>query len=154
VREEDEMADQAFPRTQRIGIFVFDGFEPIDVWGFVEAFSISRFLGTGYVKPPAYPFEIVLISKDGNKVKSSNGPFAAADWDFERARREPLDLLMIPGGEGTRPLLDEKNHPKEVAALLDWVRAMDGKVRIMASGPILPRKGEGAHRGRRAINST
>jgi putative intracellular protease/amidase len=127
------MADQAFPRMQRIGIFVFDGFEPIDVWGFVEAFSISRFLGTGYVKPPAYPFEIVLISKDGNKVKSSNGPFAAPDWDFERARREPLDLLMIPGGEGTRPLLDEKNHPKEVAALLDWVHAMDGKVRIMAS---------------------
>src|SRR5882757_997945 len=60
------------------------------------------------VKPPAYPFEIFLISKDGNKVKSSNGPIAAPDWDFERARREPLDLLMIPGGEGTRPLLDEK----------------------------------------------
>jgi len=58
------------------------------------------------------------------------------------------------GGEGTWPLLDEANRPKEVAALLDWVRAMDGKVRIMASGPILPRKGEGAHRGRRAINST
>src|SRR5882757_7548197 len=58
------------------------------------------------VKPPAYPFEFFLISKDGNKVKSSNGPFAAPDWDFERARREPLDLLMIPGGEGTRPLLD------------------------------------------------
>jgi len=85
------------------------------------------------VKPPAYPFEFFLISKDGNKVKSSNGPFAAPDWDFERARREPLDLLMIPGGEGTRSLLDEKNHPKEVAALLDWVHAMDAKVRIMAS---------------------
>ena len=36
----------AFPRTQRIGIFVFDGFEPIDVFGFVEPFAIARFLGT------------------------------------------------------------------------------------------------------------
>ena len=31
-----------FPRTLRIGIFVFDDFEPLDVWGFVEAFSIER----------------------------------------------------------------------------------------------------------------
>jgi len=23
-----------FPRTLRIGILVFDGFEPLDVWGF------------------------------------------------------------------------------------------------------------------------
>ena len=40
------MADSpTLPPTQRIGIFVFDGFEPIDVFGFVEAFSIARFLG-------------------------------------------------------------------------------------------------------------
>jgi len=34
-----------FPPTQRIGIFVFKGFEPIDVFGFAEAFTIARFLG-------------------------------------------------------------------------------------------------------------
>ena len=34
------MADKrTFPTPQRIGIFVFDGFEPIDVFGFVEAFT-------------------------------------------------------------------------------------------------------------------
>jgi len=126
-------AASAFPHTQRIGIFVYDNFEPIDVWGFLEAFSIARFLGTGYASPPPYPFEIVLISRDGHNVKSINGPSVAPDWDFARARQEPLDLLMIPGGGGTWPLLDEKTFPKQVAALLDWVRAMDGKVAIMAS---------------------
>ena len=46
-RKSCEMAEnQTFPRTQRIGIFVFEGFEPIDVWGFAEAFAIARFLGT------------------------------------------------------------------------------------------------------------
>src|SRR5262249_17772444 len=110
-----------FPRTQRIGIFVFEGFEPIDVWGFAEAFAIARFLGTPYGGPPDYPFEVILISRDGNKVKSINGPSVAPDWDFERASREPLDLLMIPGGGGTWPLLDETNHPQEVKALLEWV---------------------------------
>src|SRR3954447_1149101 len=123
----------AFPRTRRIGVFVYPDFEPIDVWGFVEAFTISRFLGTVYTSPPPYPFETVLISRDGNKVKSINGPSVAPDWDFGRAQQEPLDLLMIPGGGGTFPLLDEAHHPSEVKALVDWARAMAGKVQIMAS---------------------
>ena len=125
--------NQTFTRTQRIGIFVFDGFEPIDVWGFAEAFTIARFLGTDYGSPPPYPFETILISRNGNNVKSINGPSVAPDWDFQRALREPLDLLMIPGGGGTWPLLDEKEHAKEVEALLEWVHAMDGRVKIMAA---------------------
>jgi putative intracellular protease/amidase len=126
-------ASPAFPRTQRIGIFVYDRFEPIDVFGFVEAFSIARFLGTGYASPPPYPFEIVLIGRTMANVKSINGPSVVPDWDFDRARQEPLDLLMVPGGGGTWPLLDQASDPNGVAALLDWMRAMDGKVRIMAS---------------------
>lgn len=123
----------AFPRTLRIGIFVYPDFEPIDVWGFIEAFSIARFLGTFYSSPPPFPFEIVLISRDGGNVKSINGPSVAPTWDFARALNEPLDLLMIPGGGGTWPLLDEVHHAAEVAALLEWVHAMDRKVTIMAS---------------------
>ncbi len=122
------MAD--FPATQRIGIFVFDMFEPIDVWGFVQAFSIARFLGTDYFSDPPYPFEIVLIGKTLAKVKSYNGPTVAPDWDIARARQEPLDMLMVPGGRGVGMLLDD---PNGVAALLEWVRFMDGKVSIMAS---------------------
>ena len=123
----------AFPRTLRVGIFVYPDFEPIDVWGFIEAFSIARFLGTFYSSPPPYPFEIVLISRDGGNVKSINGPSVAPNWDFARALKEPLDLLMIPGGGGTWPLLDEVHHAAEVTALLEWVHAMDRKVSIMAS---------------------
>ncbi len=119
----------AFPRTLRIGIFVYEGFEPIDVWGFAEAFTASRFLGKGYLSPPPHPFEVLLISRDDNKVKSMNGPSVAPDWDFARARTESLDLLMIPGGN-TGPVLDEAHHAAE---LLEWVRAMDTKVQIMAS---------------------
>jgi len=122
----------AFPPTQRIGILVFDGFEPIDVFGFVEAFSIARFLGTDYASPPPYPFELVLIAREVVKVKSANGPAVMPDWDFAQALRQPLDLLMVPGGAGTWPLLDEHANPS-LAQLLDWMRAMDERVRIMAS---------------------
>ena len=129
------MADNpTFPPTQRIGIFVFDGFEPIDVFGFVEAFSIARFLGTEYDSDPPYPFEIFLIGKEIVKTKSAvNGPSVMPDWDFAQASREPLDLLMVPGGIGTGPLLDDKEDPNGVAELMKWMRDMDKKVSIMAS---------------------
>jgi putative intracellular protease/amidase len=122
----------AFPRTLTIGIFVFDGFEPIDVFGFVEAFSIARYLGQTYASPPPYPFETVLIARQMTKVKSANGPSVAPDWDLGQALDKPPDVFMIPGGDGTRRLLDPAD-PAGVKALLDWVRAMDKKARIMAS---------------------
>jgi putative intracellular protease/amidase len=128
------MADRPiFPPTQRIGILVFDGFEPIDVFGFVEAFAIARFLGTDVSSKGPYPFEIVLIAKEIANVKSGNGPAVVPDWNFAEALQQPLDVLMVPGGGGTRPLLDEASNPQAVAALIDWMRAMDKKVRIMAS---------------------
>lgn len=53
-RSSSKKSMAASPRTRRIGILVFDGFEPIDVFGFVEAFSIARFLATDYDSPSAY----------------------------------------------------------------------------------------------------
>src|SRR4051812_46398059 len=127
-----------FPRTLRIGILVFDGFEPLDVWGFIEAFSISRFIGTNYASPPPYPFEVVLISNQRKPreaetpapVKSTNGPRVAPDYFRDDALERKIDVLMIPGGIGTRVLLSDK-HPEDKRALLDWVRAMDERVELM-----------------------
>jgi transcriptional regulator GlxA family with amidase domain len=123
----------AFPPTQRIGIFIFDGFEPIDVFGFAQAFTIARFLGTQYSDPPPYPFAITLIGRRVEPVRSFNGPQALPDLDMTQALSQPLDLLMIPGGGGTWPLLDDTQDPQGVAALLDWVRRMDQRVRLMTS---------------------
>jgi transcriptional regulator GlxA family with amidase domain len=125
--------DPAFPPTQRIGIFVFEGFEPIDVFGFAEAFTISRFLGRNYADPPPYPFATTLIGRRLEKVRSINGPAVMPDLDMKQALADPPDLLMIPGGGGTWPLLNEKADPEGVAMLLDWVRQMDGKVKFMTS---------------------
>jgi transcriptional regulator GlxA family with amidase domain len=131
----------SFPRTQRIGILVFDKFEPLDVWGFIEAFAIARFIGTSYDSPPAWPFEIVLISNECKTsasgaqpapVKSFNGPRVAPDWFRDQALNEPLDLLMIPGGEGVGSLVPPSDDAA-VQALAEWVRAMDKRVALMTS---------------------
>lgn len=130
-----------FPRTQRIGILVFDNFEPLDVWGFVEAFAIARFIGTSYGGPPPYPFEIMLISNECRTttsgaqpapVKSYNGPRVAPDLFRDEALDQPLDLLMIPGGQGVGELLLPPDAGA-VESLLDWIRAMDQRVALMTS---------------------
>lgn len=130
-----------FPLTIRIGILVYEGFEPIDVWGFTEAFAISRFIGTAYQSPPPYPFEILFISNEvrpsgkpheaPGPVKSANGPRVAPDMFRDDALKHPFDLLMIPGGD-TGPLLDQSD-PKAVKALVAWVKAMDKRVKLMTS---------------------
>jgi transcriptional regulator GlxA family with amidase domain len=125
------MTDQsAAPRTQTIGILVFDGFEPIDVFGFAEAFSIARFLNQDYAGDPPYPFETVLIARQIAKVKSINGPSVMPDWDISQALQHPPDVLMIPGGKGVWTLLNDKSDP---ATLVKWLRDMDKHVPIMAS---------------------
>jgi putative intracellular protease/amidase len=131
----------ALPRTQRIGILVFDDFEPLDVWGFVEAFSIARFAGCGYAAPPPHPFEIVLISNQASDgasgsrpqpVRSYNGPRVVPDWFCDQALCQELDLLMIPGGAGVGALLSTE-HSATFRALVDWVRAMDAHVPLLSS---------------------
>jgi transcriptional regulator GlxA family with amidase domain len=130
------MDDAHRPLTQRIGILVFNDFEPIDVFGFAEAFAIARFLGQSYAAPPPYPFETVLIAQQLTPVKSFNGPSVMPDWDFPRALSESLDVLMVPGGRGVWSLLDDHADPKAVDTfdtLLDWIKKMDAKTPIMAS---------------------
>ena len=125
----------------RVGILVYEGFEPIDVWGFTEAFAISRFLGTGYLSPPPYPFEVLFISNENRRsaqkdavpgpVKSMNGPRVAPDMFRDDALKRSIDILMIPGGN-TGPLLNNE-QPEKVKALIRWVREMDEQVKLMTS---------------------
>lgn len=130
-----------FPPTIRVGILVYNGFEPIDVWGFTEAFAISRFIGTDYQSPPPYPFEVLLISNEERPAGKSNavpapvpcqnGPRVAPDMYRNDALKESFDLFMIPGG--MTGLLLDSNQPEAVKALLDWVKKMDQRCRLTTS---------------------
>ena len=113
-------------RTQRIAILIFDDFEPIDVWGFTQAFTIARFLGKQYSDPPPYPFEVVLVAPEKRPIRSYNGPKVMPDYDLAEAAKEKFGVLMVPGGYGTRALAGDQ-------PLLDWLTAMDKQVGILAS---------------------
>lgn len=129
-----------FPPTIRIGILVYNGFEPIDVWGFTEAFVQARFIGTGYLSPPPYPFEVLFISNEIRPtreavpapIKSHNGPRVAPDMFRDDAldKDQHFDMIMIPGGN-TGPLLNDKSEVVE--NLIEWVKKMDQRVDLMTS---------------------
>ena len=131
------MNNTQFPPTIRIGILVYEGFEPLDVWGFTEAFTISRFIGTSYEDLTPCPFEVFFISTETRSnteasptpIKSWNGPRVAPDYFLEDALEQKIDALMIPGGNGTGNLLSSPS----LSDLLNWVREMDTRVQIMSS---------------------
>ena len=131
--------DAFYPPTKRIGILVFEDYEPLDVWGFVEAFAIARFLGTGYAESQHLPFEIVLISEQEGQqgqmggprpVKSYNAPRVAPDLFRNQALEQSFDLLMVPGGMGIRPILA---NPARLQSMVAWLQAMDAKTPLMTS---------------------
>lgn len=132
-----------FPKTKKVGILVFNDFEPLDVWGPVEAFAIARFIHTDYSTPAPRPFEIELISNETRTpgsgptpppVRSYNGPSVAPlRWRDEALESdETYDILLIPGGLGVSEILANE---AERVALREWVRAMnrETKVRLMTS---------------------
>lgn len=101
----------------RVGIFVFDDAEELDVVGPYEV--LSWWAGHSELKP-----EVVTFSADGLGVRCAKGlrlvpDLAAADAD-------PLHVLVYPGGHGTRRLLQEPEH-------LQWVRTMRARTPLMAS---------------------
>ncbi|MBN8875670.1 MAG: DJ-1/PfpI family protein [Rhodospirillales bacterium] len=122
-----------YPPIRRVGILLFDDFEPLDVWGFVQAFTIARFLGSSYAEAEACPFQVGFIADTLEKVRSYNGPSVIPDMTCAEALEDSPDVLMVPGGFGVRTLLDPERDPGALDAELDWLRAMDERVEIMSS---------------------
>lgn len=94
----------------RIGILIFDGVEELDFVGPFEVFGMSNevFKHQGSTVPD----EIILISQDGQPVVGAKGMKFTPDASI--AEIGALDVLLIPGGQGTRT--EMANQP-----LLDWV---------------------------------
>lgn len=89
---------------KKLAIVLFPDFETLDVFGPVEMWG----------RLPDY--EVVMVSEHGGLVRSSQGVETKAAYSFADAPQ--FDILMIPGGGGTRR---EVNNP----AMLDFLRRQD-----------------------------
>jgi transcriptional regulator GlxA family with amidase domain len=79
----------ATPKT--VGIVLFEGFELLDVFGPAEAYGIQDLKGA---------FRLLMVAQQAEAVASAQGPSAIAGYGF--ADCPPLDIILVPGGIGTR----------------------------------------------------
>jgi putative intracellular protease/amidase len=104
----------ATPAAIKVGAVIFDGFELLDVFGPLEMF--------GMLKERA---SIIMLAEKAGSVKSSQGPACTAEASL--AGDHHLDVLLIPGGMGTRRetsnqgLVDEIRRQAEAARFVATV---------------------------------
>jgi transcriptional regulator GlxA family with amidase domain len=104
--------------TRRIGILLFDGVEELDAVG---PWEVLAFWARNF---PEDGTEVVTLTTGSDPVLCAKGLRVVPDLHLPDAG--PLDVLVHPGGWGTRPLLADSAH-------LDWVRAQAAVVPLMTS---------------------
>ena len=101
----------------RVGVFVFDDAEELDVVGPWEV--LSAWARLSELRP-----EVVTFSADGAGVRLAQGLRILPDTSAEEVGA--LHVLVYPGGQGARRLVRDHEH-------LAWVREMRAQVPLMAS---------------------
>ncbi|MBK8249601.1 MAG: DJ-1/PfpI family protein [Gemmatimonadetes bacterium] len=94
--------------TRTVGILIFDEVEVLDFAGPFEVFSVSG------RRHQLDLFRVVTVSERGQPIAARNGLLVMPTHSF--ANCPALDLVLVPGGFGTRR--EMKN-----AVVLEWVRA-------------------------------
>jgi len=100
------------PQTS-VGVVLFDGFELLDVFGPLEMYGVLP-----------NRFTIQLVGPTAGTVASAQGPRSVADHAYADA--PSCDVLLVPGGIGNRPLLEDR-------AFLDWLAAQAERAQLVTS---------------------
>ena len=106
------------PGNRHIGLFLFDGVEELDAVGPWEV------LAHWTQQHPQDGWTVSCISKDGGPVVAAKNLTLGAHHSLADA--PALDVLIHPGGPGTRPMLRDPEH-------LELVRRQRATVPVMAS---------------------
>jgi transcriptional regulator GlxA family with amidase domain len=109
-----------------VGILIFENVEVLDFAGPFEVFSRTR------VDPsPAAlrtdqgaPFRVFTVAKTKDPVIATGGLRVEPHHGFADAPH--IDLLLVPGGFGTRTLVDDRET-------LDWIRRVAADARQVTS---------------------
>ncbi len=96
--------------TQTIGLLLFDRAEELDFVGPFEVFTM--FSEVAGKQGREFRNNVVLISQSGKDITGAKGMRIGIDYAIDNAPK--LDVLCIPGGNGTRAEIHNQR-------LLDWV---------------------------------
>lgn len=109
-----------------VGILLFDGVAALDVAGPFEVLSRAR-LEPGVESRRSDEqalFDVFTVARTREPVTATGGLVLVPSHSFADAPH--IDLLLVPGGFGTRPMLQD-------ADVVEWIRATAAKARLTAS---------------------
>jgi len=108
---------------KRVGIVLFENIEVLDFCGPFEVFSVTRLNEERRREEPS-PFEVLLVAEKNDLVVTTGGMKVPTGHTFEGCPK--LDILVVPGGWGTRK---ELKNP----AMLNWLRIRASEVETLTS---------------------
>ena len=109
--------------SKRVGILVFDKVEVLDFCGPFEVFSVTR-LNEATRRDEPSPFEVLVIAERQATITAVGGLKVIPDHSIDTC--PPLDVLVVPGGMGTRTEISNER-------LLAWIAARGKAVETLTS---------------------
>lgn len=109
-----------------VGVFIFDAVEVLDFAGPYEVFSRTRTVAGAESRrsDEHAPFTVFTVASRHHPIAAIGGLRVIPDFAWSDA--PAIDLLVVPGGFGTRALLKD-------AATLEWIRATASRASQVAS---------------------
>ena len=128
-----------------VGILIFDNVEVLDFAGPFEVFSRTRLQPGPEARrsDDSAPFRVFTVARSAAPVVTTGGLRVLPHFGFADA--PPIDLLVVPGGFGTRALI----HDEDTLAWIRRVAASARKVTSVCTGSLLFARA-GLLEGRRA----
>lgn len=108
---------------KRVGILVFPNVEVLDFCGPFEVFSVTRLQEEARREEPS-PFEVLLVAERMDTVVATGGLKVVPDVTIDAC--PPLDILVVPGGWGTRTEINNQR-------LIDWIGERGRSVETLTS---------------------
>jgi transcriptional regulator GlxA family with amidase domain len=110
-------------KRKQVGILIFGDVEVLDFCGPFEVFSVTR-LNEEKRREELSPFNVFLIAETKEPVVTTGRMKVLPDYDLDDC--PVLDLLVVPGGWGTRR---EMNNER----LLKWIVDRSAQVETLSS---------------------
>ncbi len=109
-----------------VGILIFENVEVLDFAGPFEVFSRTRLAAGPESRrsDEGAPLNVFTVAKTAETVRATGGLQVVPEFSFADA--PAIDLLVVPGGFGTRPLLEDDET-------LDWIRRVAARTRHTTS---------------------
>ena len=108
---------------KQVGILLFDNIEVLDFCGPFEVFSVTRLDEEKRREEPS-PFNVFLVAASKAPIVTTGGMKVLPDYALDDC--PAMDILVIPGGWGTRKEMHNER-------LLGWIADRAGRVETLTS---------------------